>query len=122
MNDSLDDRDLRHRRQTWDGFSDALARGVELVATPLIFGLGGWYLDRRAGTRPLFTLLLFLAAIVGMAARMYYAYAAAMDEHERAAPWARRQASAAGSGDTASAAGSGDTASAAESGGGDGRA
>jgi F0F1-type ATP synthase assembly protein I len=89
LNDSFDDRDLRHRRQTWDGFSDALARGIELVATPLVFGLGGWYLDRWAGTRPLFTLLLFVVAIVGMATRMYYAYAAAMQEHDRAGAWAR---------------------------------
>jgi F0F1-type ATP synthase assembly protein I len=119
LNDSLDDTDLRHRRQTWDGFSDALARGVELVATPLLFGLGGWYLDRWAGTRPLFTLLLFLVAIVGMAARMYYAYMADMQEHDRAGVWARRPAppaSAAESGDPASAAESGDPASAAESG------
>ena len=104
MTDKVDETDHRHSRQTWKGFDDAFARGIELVATPLLFGLGGWYLDRWAGTRPLFTLLLFVVAIVGMATRMYYAYAAAMDEHERAAPWARRQASAA------------------ESGGGDGRA
>ena len=90
LDDSLDDRDLRDRRQTWSGYGDTLARGIELVATPLLFGLGGWYLDRWAGTRPLFTLLLFLFAVVGMAARMYYAYSAAMEEHERAGAWSRR--------------------------------
>ncbi len=98
MNDKADETDRRHPRQTWKGYDDAFARGIELVATPLLFGLGGWYLDRWAGTRPLFTLALFLVAIVGMAARMYFAYAAAMDEHERTAPWARRRASAAESG------------------------
>jgi len=127
LDETLDDRELRHRREAWDGFGEGLARGVELVATPLIFGLGGWYLDRWAGTRPLFTLLLFLLAVVGMAARTYYAYMAAMQEHDRAAVWAPRppppaaaesgdRASAAGSGDRASAAGSGDRASAAGSG------
>ena len=104
LDDSVHDSDLRHSRQTWDGFSDALARGIELVATPLIFGLGGWYLDRWAGTRPLFTLLLFLMAIVGMAARMYYAYMADMQEHDRAGVWSRRPAP------TASAAERGDKA------------
>ena len=105
MTDKVDETDHRHSRQTWKGFDDAFARGIELVATPLLFGLGGWYLDRWAGTRPLFTLLLFVVAIVGMATRMYYAYAAAMQEHDRAGAWARpaRLASAAKSGDTASA-------------------
>jgi F0F1-type ATP synthase assembly protein I len=93
VDDSVDDRDLRARRQTWDGFGETLARGVELVATPLLFGLGGWYLDRWAGTRPLFTLLLFLLAIVGMGARTYYAYTAAMEAHDRAAVWGRRPSS-----------------------------
>ena len=87
---SLDKAANKHPRQTWKGFDDAFARGIELVATPLLFGLGGWYLDRWAGTRPLFTLILFVVAVVGMAARMYYAYAAAMEEHDRSAPWARR--------------------------------
>ena len=82
--------DLRDRRQTWSGFSDALARAIELVATPLLFAVGGWYLDRWLGTRPLFTLTLFLLVVVGMAARMYYAYKAEMQRHEEAAVWARR--------------------------------
>ena len=98
---SLDKTANNHPRQTWKGFDDAFARGIELVATPLLFGLGGWYLDRWAGTRPLFTLILFVVAVVGMAARMYYAYAAVMEEHDRAGVWARtsRPASA-GSGET----------------------
>jgi F0F1-type ATP synthase assembly protein I len=84
--------DLRDRRQTWSGFSDALARAIELVATPLLFAVGGWYLDRWLGTRPLFTLTLFLLVVVGMVARMYYAYEAEMQRHEQAAVWARRPA------------------------------
>ena len=105
------DDDLRARRQTWTGFGDALARGIELVVTPLLFGLGGWYLDRWAGTRPLFTLVLFLLAIVGMGTRMYYAYMTAMQEHDRAGAWARPspRATAAESGDMATAAERGDT-------------
>ena len=82
--------DLRDRRQTWSGFSDALARAIELVATPMLFGLGGWYLDQWLDTRPLFTLTLFLLVVVGMAARMYYAYKVEMQAHEQAGVWARR--------------------------------
>jgi F0F1-type ATP synthase assembly protein I len=82
--------DLRDRRQTWSGFGDALARAIELVVTPLLFGLGGWALDRWLGTTPVFMLVLFLLAIVGMAVRMYYAYKLEMQRHEQAAVWARR--------------------------------
>jgi F0F1-type ATP synthase assembly protein I len=116
LDDSVDDRDQRDRRQTWTGFSDALARGIELVATPLLFALGGWYLDRWAGTRPLFTLVLFLLAVAGMSARMYYGYMAAMQEHDRAGAWAPRPPMAAEGGDLATAAESGDLANATESG------
>ena len=83
-------RELLDRRQTWSGFGNALSRAIELVATPVLFALAGWYLDRWLGTRPVFTLSLFLLAIVGMAARMYYAYVAEMQAHEEAAPWKRK--------------------------------
>ena len=83
-------RELLARRQTWNGFGNALSRAIELVATPVLFALAGWYLDRWLGTRPVFTLSLFLLAIVGMAARMYYAYVAEMQAHEEAAPWKRK--------------------------------
>ena len=83
-------RELRDQRQTWSGFGNALSRAIELVVTPVLFGLGGWYLDRWLGTRPVFTLSLFMLAIVGMAARMYDAYVAEMQAHEEAAPWKRK--------------------------------
>jgi hypothetical protein len=75
----------------WSGYGDTLSRAIEMVVTPLLFGLGGWYLDRWLGTRPLFTLTLFLFGVVGMAARMYFAYSAAMDEHDRTAIWSRHR-------------------------------
>ena len=109
MNDEADETDQRTARQSWKGFDDAFARGIELVATPLLFALGGWYLDRWAGTRPLFTLVLFLLAVAGMSARMYYGYMAAMQEHDRAGAWAPRPPMAAEGGDLANAAESGDT-------------
>ena len=86
----VDDTGLREQRQTWSGFGNALSRAIELVVTPVLFGLGGWYLDRWLGTRPVFTLILFLFAIVGMATRMYYAYVAEMEAHEQDAPWRRK--------------------------------
>jgi hypothetical protein len=86
----LDGTDLLDRRQTWSGFGNALSRAVELVVTPLLFGLGGFGLDHWLGTGPGFTLALFLFAVVGVAARLYYGYVAEMEAHDRDAPWTRR--------------------------------
>lgn len=71
------------------GFGDALSRALELALTPTIFGGLGWLLDRWAGTSPLFTLVMFLLAVVAMFLRMYFGYDTRMRAHEAAAPWAR---------------------------------
>ena len=44
-------------REMSAGAGDALARAFELIATPALFGLGGWLVDGRAGTFPLVTLI-----------------------------------------------------------------
>src|SRR5688500_6226655 len=49
-----------HRRDLYTGFGDTLGRAFELVATPLVFGLMGYGLDRWLGTLPIFTLILSL--------------------------------------------------------------
>ena len=41
-----------------ESFGDALAAGFELVVTPAIFALLGWFIDTRLGTTPIFTLVL----------------------------------------------------------------
>jgi F0F1-type ATP synthase assembly protein I len=80
---------LRDRQATYNGFGNALSQAVEIVATPMIFGLVGFFLDRLVGTRPLFTVTLALFALVGMALRMYYAYREAMAREEEGKPWTR---------------------------------
>jgi F0F1-type ATP synthase assembly protein I len=90
----MDGRDLRDRQETWTGFGDTLARAIELVATPLLFGLGGWALDRWLGTQPVFMVVLFLFALVGMGARMYYGYKVAMEAHDQAGVWSHRPVAA----------------------------
>lgn len=74
---------------TYRGFGDALSRALELALTPTIFGGLGWLIDRGVGTSPLFTLVMFLLAVVGMFARMWYGYDTRMRAHEASAPWAR---------------------------------
>ena len=73
----------RDQRELMSGFGDGLARAFELAVTPLIFGAIGWFLDRRFGTQPLFLLIAFFAAIVGIGVREWAAYDAAMKVEEQ---------------------------------------
>lgn len=82
--------DLRERRETYNGFVEALTQAFELAATPAVFGVFGWLVDRWAGTAPLFAVVLVVFAVCGMFVRMWIGYDAAMRRHEREAPWARR--------------------------------
>jgi F0F1-type ATP synthase assembly protein I len=57
-----------------NAIADGFAKAVEFVVTPMIFGVGGFFLDRWLGTSPVFTVILFVWALtvtVGMAVRDY---------------------------------------------------
>ena len=75
--------DQSGRRDLYNGFGDALARAVELVVTPAIFGYLGWLADRRLGTTPLITIVLFVLVFVYVAWRMWYGYEQDMQAEER---------------------------------------
>ena len=81
--------DLRDKRELYNGFGDTLARAVEFVVTPMLFGFGGRLLDGWLGTGVVFTALLAVLALVGTSIRMYYGYEVAMKAHEAGAPWAK---------------------------------
>ena len=74
---------LADRRDTYNGFGDALARAFELVTTPAIFGWFGWLLDGRLGTRPLFTLVFTLLVFGYVAWKMWSGYETTMQAQER---------------------------------------
>lgn len=57
-------RAFTERRDLYEGFGNALARAFEVVFTPLLFGFFGWWVDGRAGTRPLFALTLGILVLV----------------------------------------------------------
>jgi F0F1-type ATP synthase assembly protein I len=84
--------DLKARQDLNQGFGNALGLAVEMVGTPMIFGLLGWLLDRWIGTAPLLTLVLFLFGVVGMALKAYYAYVEKMKREEADTPWGKSQA------------------------------
>jgi hypothetical protein len=81
--------ELRDRQATWQGFADALALGVELVMTPLLFALAGFGLDRWLGTGPVLAIALGAFGVVGVSLRTYYAYRARMAREEEGKPWTR---------------------------------
>jgi F0F1-type ATP synthase assembly protein I len=50
----------------------------ELVVSPLILGLIGWWIDGKAGTGPLFVILLAVMGVLGAIVKIYYEYRANM--------------------------------------------
>jgi F0F1-type ATP synthase assembly protein I len=81
--------DPRDQQATWQGFGDALALGVEMVMTPLLFALFGWWLDGRFGTGPFLAIGFGLLGLVGEAAHVYYTYRARIAHEEEGKPWTR---------------------------------
>jgi F0F1-type ATP synthase assembly protein I len=70
----LDLAKLSQQATGGNAVADGFAKAVEFVATPSLFGLGGYFLDRWIGTSPVFTVILFvwaLAVTVGMFIRDY---------------------------------------------------
>ncbi|HEX9529789.1 MAG TPA: AtpZ/AtpI family protein [Acidimicrobiales bacterium] len=82
-------RDSRDKRDLYHGFSESFGHAVELACTPVLFGGAGWWLDHRLGIFPVLTIALVVLCLVGMFARMYYAYEARMQAHDTEAVWGR---------------------------------
>lgn len=74
--------ELRDRQAAYNGFGETLARAFEMVATPLVCGFVGWFVDRWLGTRPVFTVALAGLAVVSLGIKTYYGYMAEMKAHE----------------------------------------
>ena len=51
----------RQQRELRNSAGDAFANAFEMIATPAIFGLIGWFIDSQVGTFPVFTLVLAFA-------------------------------------------------------------
>ena len=81
--------ELRERQATWQGFGDALGMAVELVATPMVFGLLGYWLDRWFGTGPVLAIVLGLFGLTGIVARTYFWYQQHMNREQEGKPWKR---------------------------------
>jgi F0F1-type ATP synthase assembly protein I len=75
----------------WNGFSNALGQAFEIVGTVVVFTLLGLWLDSRFGTRPIFTVVLMLLAVVGLGVIAYYRYKDQIRREEEGKPWTRNQ-------------------------------
>jgi F0F1-type ATP synthase assembly protein I len=53
---------------------DNIGRGMDLALVTLVFLGVGYVFDRVFDTKPLFMIVLFVLAIVGVTARMWYGY------------------------------------------------
>ena len=76
-------------QELYNGAGEGMSRAFELALTPAILGGFGYLLDRWLGLLPVLTIVFFLVAMVGLMARMYYAYDAKMKDHDSAAPWSK---------------------------------
>ena len=76
--------DLRHQRDLYSGFGDALARAFEFVATPALFAFLGWLLDRWLGTVALFAVAFGLFVLWYEFWKMWAFYDARMKVEEEA--------------------------------------
>ena len=72
--------DHTEKGQIRSGAGDALAKAFEMIATPAIFGVGGWLADGRLGTFPLVTLVLVLVVFGYQVWSFARDYGASMDE------------------------------------------
>ena len=75
--------DLRHQRDLYSGFGDALARAFEFVATPALFAFLGWLLDRWLGTVAVFAVTFGLFVFGYEFWKMWVVYEARMKVEEQ---------------------------------------
>jgi Flp pilus assembly protein TadB len=82
--------DLTTRQKLNRGYSDGLARALEIVVTPLLLGFLGRVVDGWLGTRPLFMLALGTFGAAGIVVKLWLGYDREMRKHEAELPGARR--------------------------------
>jgi F0F1-type ATP synthase assembly protein I len=70
--------DASQRRELSNDIFHRSTGSFELVLAPLLLAMLGFWIDRSAGTIPVFTILFALAGMAGAAARIYFGYRYAM--------------------------------------------
>ena len=81
--------DTRAKQQLNRGYSDGLARGIELVVAPLVMGAIGWLLDGWLGTGPFLAVGLGVFGVAGVFAKLWAGYDREMQVVQEGKPWTR---------------------------------
>jgi len=64
----------------------------ELVVSPILLGLLGWWLDRSVlDTTPVLTIILSMLGLVGAVIKIYFGYTARMAAHAQESVWASHE-------------------------------
>ena len=72
-------------------FATGWNRAFEVAGVTAVFVLIGLFIDSRLDTKPVFTIMFFLLAAIGLGVRMYYGYQADMAREEEGKPWMRNK-------------------------------
>ena len=67
------------RRKTGAASDDGFSAAFEMIVTPVIFGLLGFFIDSRVGTYPVFTLILAFVVLSYEVWRVWTRYSDDMD-------------------------------------------
>ena len=81
--------DLTAKREMNHGYSDGLARGMEIVLTPLLMGGLGWLLDGWLGTGRVLAVTFGILGIIGIFTKLKIGYDRDMVSAEAGKPWNR---------------------------------
>jgi F0F1-type ATP synthase assembly protein I len=81
--------ELHARQQLNRGYNDGLARGMEIVLTPLLLGAFGWLLDSWLGTDPFLAIGFGVLGVAGIFTKLKLGYDRQMEQVEAGKPWTR---------------------------------
>jgi hypothetical protein len=77
------------RRGLYQGLDDANVRAIQLVVTPLLMALLGYWIDTKLGTGPFIAIALGLVGLFGEVVRAVVSYKEKMAKAEEGKPWKR---------------------------------
>lgn len=86
--------DERAKQQLNRGYSNGMARGIELVVAPLLMGAFGWLLDSWLGTGPFLAIGIGVFGVAGVFAKLWVGYDRDMQAVQEGKPWTRTAPSA----------------------------
>ena len=84
--------DQRAKQQLNRGYSDGMARGMELVLSMLLLGAFGWLLDGWLGTGHVFAIIFGFFGVAGAFAKLKLGYDRQMTAEEAGKPWTKGRA------------------------------